>query len=138
MAELLSIYSEGALHDEALEQALGVDTDGLDNAFRASLGLAPLPGTEPAPAEAAKVEETNEDAVEPVEAAASVEQAEVEPVDNSDTSTTTDTAATSSESGASATEDASSPTPLGALPCTAGLLFLLVAGGVVFGWRWLR
>ena len=138
MAELLSIYSEGALHDEALEQALGVDTDGLDNAFRASLGLAPLPGTEPAPAEAAEVEETTEDAVEPVEAAASVEQAEVEPVDNGDTSTTTDTAATSSESGASATEDTSSPAPLGALPCAAGLLFLLVAGGVVFGWRWLR
>jgi hypothetical protein len=42
MAELLEIFSEGALYDEALEQALGVDTDGLYNAFRASLNLPPL------------------------------------------------------------------------------------------------
>ncbi len=46
MAKLLKIFAEGALPDEALQQALGVDTDGLDNAWRATLGLPPLPGTE--------------------------------------------------------------------------------------------
>ncbi len=45
MGKLLSIFAEGALDDEALQQALGVDTDGLDNAFRASLGLKPLPNS---------------------------------------------------------------------------------------------
>jgi hypothetical protein len=46
MGELLRIFGEGALDDEALKQALGVDTDGLNNAWRISLGLPPLPGTE--------------------------------------------------------------------------------------------
>ncbi len=42
MKNLLDIFSEGELYDKALEQALGVDTRGLDNAWRASLGLPPL------------------------------------------------------------------------------------------------
>ncbi len=46
MAKLLSIFAEGALDDEALQEALGVTTDGLDNAFRISLNLPPLPGME--------------------------------------------------------------------------------------------
>jgi hypothetical protein len=45
MAKLLSIFAEGALDDEALQTALGVDTDSLDNAFRVSLKLPPLPST---------------------------------------------------------------------------------------------
>ncbi len=47
MAKLLKIFAEGALPDEALQQALGVDMVGLDNAWRTSLGLPPLPGTTP-------------------------------------------------------------------------------------------
>lgn len=43
MGKLLAIFAEGALDDEALQEALGVDTDGLDNAFRTSLGLEPWP-----------------------------------------------------------------------------------------------
>lgn len=43
MKELLDIFAEGALYDAALKEALGVDTDGLDNAWRASLNLPPLP-----------------------------------------------------------------------------------------------
>lgn len=43
MKKLLDIFSEGELYDKALLAALGVDTHGLDNAWRASLGLPPLP-----------------------------------------------------------------------------------------------
>ncbi|MEM7028633.1 MAG: peptidase MA family metallohydrolase [Chloroflexota bacterium] len=43
MAQLLAIFSEGTVPDKALEEALGEDTWSLDNAFRASLGLPPLP-----------------------------------------------------------------------------------------------
>jgi hypothetical protein len=46
MADLLDVFADGAIYDEALLQVLGVDTDGLDNAFRASLNLQPLPGTD--------------------------------------------------------------------------------------------
>ncbi len=75
MAELLDIFSEGALYDDALEQALGVDTWALDNAWRESIDAPPLeiPGAtsgettsatqdpvpateEPAPAEAPAAE----------------------------------------------------------------------------------
>lgn len=53
MARLLEIFSEGALYDEALEQALGVDTWDLDNTWRENLGFEPVevPGSgETAPA----------------------------------------------------------------------------------------
>jgi len=43
MAKLLDIFAEGALYDDALEEALGVDMHTLDNQWRASLGLPPLP-----------------------------------------------------------------------------------------------
>ena len=72
MAELLDIFSEGALYDDALEQALGVDTWALDSVWREDIGAPsleipaaasgdttvseePLPATEepdPAPVEA--------------------------------------------------------------------------------------
>ncbi len=42
MAHLLEIFSQGALYDDALEQALGVDTWGLDNAWRESMGAPPI------------------------------------------------------------------------------------------------
>jgi hypothetical protein len=42
MAKLLDIFSEGALYDDALTQALGVDTWELDNAWRASIDAPPL------------------------------------------------------------------------------------------------
>ena len=46
MTNLLAIFSEGELYDKALMQALGVDTHGLDNQWRASLNLPPLPDTQ--------------------------------------------------------------------------------------------
>jgi hypothetical protein len=51
MADLLKIFSEGALYDQALEQALGVDTWGLDNAWRESIGAQPLEVPAPASGE---------------------------------------------------------------------------------------
>ncbi len=44
MAHLLDIFSEGSLYDDALKEALGVDTKGLDNVWRDSLGLPPIAG----------------------------------------------------------------------------------------------
>ena len=149
MAELLAIYAEGAIHDEALQQALGVNMDGLDTAFRASQGLSPLPGTEltsndAAGAEPAPENETSQDAGEnsqPAETAgeapSAVEQAEPEAAEDSQSSTS-NAAASGAESAAAATEDESAPSPVAALPCAAGMLFLLVAGGAIFGWHLVR
>ena len=133
MAELLSIFAEGALYDEALEEALGVDTDGLDNAFRASLGLPPLPGTESTEteggqAEAAIVEETAKEEVEPAEAVAvpaATEEAVVE--------TAPTPAEVVSEPENASPESGQTPTsPLGFLPCVGGMLMLLIASGLIF------
>jgi len=57
MAQLLEIFSKGSLADDALKQALGVDTWGLDNAWRQNIGApsvaTPVPagGTPPAAGE---------------------------------------------------------------------------------------
>jgi hypothetical protein len=142
MAELLKIFSEGALYDEALEQALGVDTDALDNAVRTSVGLGPLPGTEMAVEDVAEVEpavkEESAQASEPAADAAEVEgvpeSAEPEVASEADSSGTEAVAA--GESPAQAAPAA--PETSGLLPCAAGLLFLFVAGGAVLGWRFVR
>lgn len=42
MTKLLAIFSEGALYDNALQEALGEDTKSLDNAFRDHWGLSPI------------------------------------------------------------------------------------------------
>jgi len=128
MSELLAIFAEGALDDEALEKALGVDTDGLDNAFRASLGLPPLPGTASDASVSAETgstapEESNGDAVEtaePVENAASAEQAE-----ESQESPSVEAPAQSAPPQPSQEAAESKGNPLG-LPCLAGILPLLV------------
>ncbi|GIK43316.1 MAG: hypothetical protein BroJett011_71490 [Chloroflexota bacterium] len=122
MAKLLSIFAEGSLDDEALQEALGVDTDGLDNAFRASLDLPPLPGTAAdAPAEVA---------TEEAELASSAEMAN--PVEN-----TPPTAQPEANQDSTLAELPPEPTPappaepknspLG-LPCLAGILPLLALG----------
>jgi hypothetical protein len=46
LKNLLSIFAEGSTYDDALKQALKVDTRGLDNAWRESIGAPPLPGSE--------------------------------------------------------------------------------------------
>jgi len=75
MAELLDIFSAGALYDEALEQALGVDTWDLDNAWRENIGARPLeiPSTstgETSPVTEEPVPATEEAATAPTQAAA--------------------------------------------------------------------
>ena len=43
MIRLIDIFTEGAYYDDALQEALGVDTDGLEDAWRAWLGAPPRP-----------------------------------------------------------------------------------------------
>jgi hypothetical protein len=128
MAELLAIFAEGALDDEALEMALGVDTAGLDNAFRASLGLPPLPGTAIDASVSAETgstapEEANGDAIEtaePVENPASAELAE-----ESQVSPSVEAPAQSAPAQPPTEPTQPKSSPLG-LPCLAGILPLLV------------
>jgi hypothetical protein len=47
---LLDAFKQGSTDDEALKQVYGFDTDGLNEAWRASLGLGPQPLATPAPA----------------------------------------------------------------------------------------
>jgi hypothetical protein len=125
MSELLSIFAEGALYDEALEQAIGMNTDELDNAFRVSLGLPPLPGVETTAPEgdvAVVEEETNSEEVEVAEPQPTpVEEAEpaapVEP--------------TSAPAPAPAGPETSN-SPLSFLPCVGGIVVLLAMGGFVY------
>ena len=42
MAKLLQVFAEGSTYDDALLQTLGVDTWGLDNAWRTSIGAATI------------------------------------------------------------------------------------------------
>ena len=121
MAQLLDIFSEGAIYDEALQEALGLDTDGLDNAFRASLGLSPLPGTEFEP---------------PAEVQADAPEAQPAETERTEPATASEAAAVSG-AGSAAEPPAQ---PVGersegqgggaALPCVAGLLPLLALGWV--------
>jgi hypothetical protein len=127
MAHLLDIFSEGAIYDEALQEALGVDTDGLDNAFRASLGLSSLPGTEfEVPAEVqADAPEAQPEEAEPTELAPAPDR-EDDPES---------AAASGAGSVAEPTAQPVSGTSEGqggsaALPCLAGLLPLLALGWV--------
>jgi hypothetical protein len=43
MTQLIDIFAEGASYDSALQEALGVDTDGLEDAWRAWLSAPPRP-----------------------------------------------------------------------------------------------
>ncbi|MCB9077696.1 MAG: hypothetical protein H6631_08905 [Anaerolineaceae bacterium] len=134
MADLLGVFAEGALYDEALEQAIGLNMDQLDNAFRASLGLPPLPGTE-ANSEARDAAGQTEPAVaaKPTDEASSNEPAVAAAVE----SEAAQDAAPASKpaAAASAPEPAKNSGPLSALPCAAGLLMALALGGTLFGWR---
>jgi hypothetical protein len=49
-AKLIDIFAEGATYDDALIEALGMDTNGLEDVWRAHIGAEPRPG---APAQAA-------------------------------------------------------------------------------------
>jgi hypothetical protein len=45
MTQLIDIFAKGAYYDDALQEALGVDTDGLEDAWRAWLDAPPRPTT---------------------------------------------------------------------------------------------
>jgi hypothetical protein len=141
MANLLSIFAEGALYDEALEQAIGLNTDQLDNAFRQSLGLPALPGAEvnletnaapaaDAPTQADSGQESSLDVQPESNQAGSAVGVEESQAGSSAPSTGPD-----SGSGTPA-EEASRP--LAGLPCLAGLLAGVALGLTLGGWRFVR
>jgi len=120
MTQLLNIFSEGALYDNVLAEALGEDTKSLDNAFRAHWGLPPLPGTiqtetetetEQAEPEQEDTQVTESEATEPVQEEANVES----PANTSEEESATSQAA-EEESGGSG------------LGCLGGLLPLAALG----------
>jgi hypothetical protein len=106
MKKLLEIFSEGALSDDALEQALGVDTRGLDNAWRASLGLPPLPDIQPESSTSSQQEMESEQ-VESEPVVVSTEAPQAQPTAQASTQTKPE------ESN---------------LPCLAGLLPVVILG----------
>lgn len=123
MKELLGIFSEGSLYDDALEQALGEDTQSLDNAFRTSLGLPPLPGTEAPQTESQQTEVQKSDTKATESEVTKAEQPETKQV----------------ESGAAVVEEKSAPTEQvnetgsrrRGLQCLGGLLPLAALGVVI-------
>ena len=142
MSQLLEIFSEGALYDEALEEALGVNTDQLDNDFRLSLGLPPLPGIEASQPEAETVEEPTPEPTEESQAVAeesseavTTEESVPEPTQPAPTEETASTGIgqvdTSggeeplAEVAESQPEQESSP--LSGLPCISGIMLLGIA-----------
>jgi hypothetical protein len=122
MAKLLSTFAEGSLDDEALETALGVNTDGLDNAFRVSLGLPPLPGTaDDAPA-AATTEESADAAAQAAE--------NVEPTQPSADNQASEAAPAPAQSAPAQPPAEPKGSPLG-LPCLGGLLPFVALGIII-------
>jgi len=111
MMHLLEIFSEGALYDDALEEALGVDTRELDNAWRASLNLSPLADTQ---TEIAPVAET-------------APQPEPEPVGEQ--------SALTPEPAAAPQNETEPETQKPELPCLPGLLPIVMLSVILFGRR---
>lgn len=138
MANLLDIFADGALYDEGLQLALGENTDSLDNAFRESLGLPPLPGAEPVAAESAPV--AAEESAPAPEVAENAAPTEADPAPEEPEA--------APESGAQPEESAAELQPVPAespesgrgllgtvLPCLAGLVSLLLMGGGLYSVR---
>jgi hypothetical protein len=120
MANLLSIFAEGALDDEALQKALGVDTDTLDNNFRQSVGLAPLPYS-------GSNEATSEEEIQPIPVTPPAESAS-QPVEQVTPAQSSESQAETKPVEAPAQPAPESPAkrlPIG-LPCLGGLLPILM------------
>jgi hypothetical protein len=118
MEKLLTIFADGALYDEAMQEALGVDTDGLDNLFRESLGLMPLPGTELLAVESEPAAAPEADSAESV--TESEPQSEAEVVEEVPPVAEAEPQPANSERRG-----------LGGLSCLAGLLPLMALGLVI-------
>jgi hypothetical protein len=125
MGDLLDVFAEGALYDEALVEVLGVDTDGLDNQFRSSVGLPPLPAAGATTEQPATSEDVQ------------TESAEVEPDPAVEQDGVSEAAPPSADDPESAPAEAPAPQPvaedsgglLAAIPCLAGFLALVLMGG---------
>jgi len=143
VSDLLDALSEGALYDEALEQALGLDTIGLDNAFRESEDLPPLPPLSEV------VPEPTVEAVAPVPGSDDrAEQAVIEEKEERVEQTTgIDAAEAAGDNQESTGESAEVPpvaettdestNPFGVTCCLAGLIPLMFVG-LLYGFRFMQ
>jgi hypothetical protein len=145
MANLLDIFAEGALYDEALEQALGVNTDQLDNQFRLSLGMPPLPGLEnevvaneaaavPAQMATEEAAETSESVAATAEAVVEEAPVAAEPNDQDPVSLSGAAAEGGDEASAETAPAAPQRNPV-SISCLTGLIAALFAGTVIAGRR---
>lgn len=123
MKDLLEIFSEGSLYDDALEQALGEDTQSLDNAFRTSLGLPSLPGTETSQTESQQTEAQKSDTEATGSEVTKAEQPETEQVGSG--------AAVVEEKSASTEQASETRSRRRGLQCLGGLLPLAALGVVI-------
>ncbi|MEM7028632.1 MAG: peptidase MA family metallohydrolase [Chloroflexota bacterium] len=119
LSKLLEIFSEGALYDNALEEAFGEDTKSLDNAFRDHWGLAPLDGPLETQAETG-TSDTDADAADSPEAQPAPEANDPEP----------EAEAPKTEEPADSAPEAATQTDRGGLlsACLGGLLPLAALG----------
>ncbi len=123
MKELLEIFSEGSLYDDALEKALGEDTKSLDNAFRANFGLPPLPGTE-----ASQTETQQTEASEPE---TKTTESEVTKAEQPETEQGVSEAAAIEEKSESAGQASETRPRRRGLQCLGGLLPLAALGMLI-------
>jgi len=128
MAALLDIFSEGALYDEALESALGIDMDQLDSAWRVSVGLEPLPGVEVA---ASNNPETDPNLADEPQAPTIEEAEETVPEVEAVPTVTEDIPITEAEP-VPVEPVTETSNPLSSLPCVGGLLPLFAIGLTLF------
>lgn len=135
MAKLLEIFSEGAVYDKALTEALDVDTWDLDNAFRASLGLPPLPELldtqariQQSPFQEAETRQTDTE-TEQAESNANQPESAQPIADDDETSTVKE--ATSEADTTADVKTAAPQTNARRLQCFAGLLPLAGLGLIV-------
>jgi hypothetical protein len=148
VSELLEALSEGALYDEALEQAIGLDTIGLDNAFRESKDLPPLPPlpevvSEPAAEEEAEAEPTpgSDDQMEQAVVEDTSEEEPEESIEMDAVEAAGDTQESTGESAdvppAAETSDEGA-NPFGVGCCLSGIIPLLFVGLLLYGFRFMR
>ena len=142
VSELLNALSEGELYDEALEQAIGLDTIGLDNAFRESVDLPPLPPLPevvPNTDTSASVESAPGSSDQPEQAViGNANDDEPEKSSGIDAVEATGDTNESSEVAPVAETTAEGANPFGVTCCLSGIIPLLFVGLLLYGIRFIQ
>jgi hypothetical protein len=127
MHELLQIFAEGTITDDALEEALGENTQTLTDAFRTSLALEPL-YTDQEQAADSETESSQTEAEAPETEPAQSEAIEPEPQPTEDTSAEVEDSTADTQPAAESTDSNSGRR--GLFGCLSGLLPLTALGFV--------